>query len=166
MPKPTVRLVAAVASDGGIGYRGGLLVKLPGDLPRLKAMTMGSPILMGRKTFDSIGRPLPGRLNIVLTRDAAWNAAGVSAASSLEQALALAGGNDSVFVLGGADIYALAMPIADGLELTEIEASFPADTFFAAWNRSDFRQTSREAHETAEGLRYSFVSYRRISSGE
>jgi len=166
MAKPTVSLVAAVARDGGIGYRGALLARLPDDLRRFKALTLGSPVVMGRKTFDSIGRPLPGRQNIVLTRDKGWHAEGVLAASSLADALALVKEGDRVFVIGGADIYALALPIADVLELTEIDAEFPADTFFPTWNRADFRQTSRAAHETAEGLRYSFVSYQRIESGE
>ena len=166
MPKPTISLVAAVARDGGIGHRGALLARLPGDLPRLKALTMGSPIVMGRKTFDSIGRPLPGRLNIVLTRDKGWSATGVTKASSIDDALALAEGAGRLFVIGGADIYALFLPIADVLELTEIDAEFPADTFFPVWNGADFMQTSRESRETAEGLRYSFVSYRRIESGE
>jgi dihydrofolate reductase len=166
MPTPTVSLVAAIARDGGIGHRGALLARLPEDLRRFKSLTLGSPIVMGRKTFASIGRPLPGRRNIVLTRDATWRAEGVSAARSLADALALARDSVRVFVIGGADIYALALPGADLLELTEIDAEFPADTFFPAWNRADFRQTSREAHETAEGLRYSFVSYQRIASGE
>ena len=166
MKKPLLSLVAAVARDGGIGHRGQLLVKIPGDLPRLKRMTLGSPVVMGRKTWQSIGRPLPGRQNLVVSRDPAWRAEGATPAASLAAALALAEASERVFVLGGAEIYALALPLADELELTEIDAEFPADTFFPAWNRADFRQTSREAHATPEGLRYAFVSYRRIASGE
>lgn len=162
MAKPTVRLVAAVARDGGIGRDGELLVRIPEDLRRFKQLTMGAALLMGRGTWDSIGRPLPGRHNIVMTRTSGWRADGVSTANSLAEALSLADGAEQLFVVGGADIYALAMPIADTLELTEIDAVFPADTFFPDWDRAEFRQTSREAHETPAGLRYSFVGYRRI----
>lgn len=162
MARPTACLIAAVARDGGIGHRGDLLVRIPEDLRRLKRLTLGSPVVMGRGTWDSIGRALPGRQNIVVTRNPAWHAEGAQAAGSLEAALALAAGAEKIFVIGGADIYALALPLASELDLTEIDAEFPADTFFPAWNRADFRQTSREAHATAEGLGYSFVNYKRI----
>jgi dihydrofolate reductase len=165
MPKPRISLVAAVARDGGIGHAGQLLVHLPGDLPRLKRMTMGAPIVMGRKTWDSIGRPLPGRRNIVVSRDPAWNAVGAERAATLEEALALTGDAERVFVLGGAEIFALALPLADELELTEIDAQFPADTFFPEWSRADFRQTSSESQTTPEGLGYRYCSYRRTTQG-
>jgi dihydrofolate reductase len=163
MPRPVVCLVAAVARHGGIGMAGQLLVRLPEDMRRFKQLTLGAPVLMGRKTWDSIGRPLPGRHNIVLTRDPRWSAEGATRAASLDEALALAGDAERLFVLGGADIYALALPRADELELTEIEAEFAADTFFPAWHRADFRQTARDARATAEGLRYGFASYKRIN---
>jgi dihydrofolate reductase len=167
MPKPVLSLIASVARDGGIGNAGDLLVRLPGDLPRLKALTMGAPIVMGRKTWDSLPRrPLPGRRNIVVTRDPAWHAEGAERAASLEAALALAGEVPRIFVLGGAEIFARALPLADELELTEIDAEFPADTFFPPWNRAEFRQTSREAHVTPEGLVYQFATYRRTTPGE
>jgi len=118
---------------------------------------------MGRKTWQAIGRPLPGRVNIVITRDADWHAESAPVAPSLDAALALAQGKERVFIISGAEIYALALSVADELELTEIDAEFPADTFFPDWNRADFRQTSREAHATVEGLRYSFVSYQRVT---
>jgi len=167
MPKPLVSLVSSVARDGGIGHAGDLLVRLPGDLPRLKQLTMGAPIVMGRKTWDSLPRrPLPGRRNIVVTRDPVWQAEGAERAGSVEEALSRAGDVPRVFVIGGNEIFARALPLADELELTEIDAEFPADAFFPPWNRADFRQTAREAHATPEGLRYSFVSYRRNASGE
>ncbi|MCE9661331.1 MAG: dihydrofolate reductase [Burkholderiales bacterium] len=167
MPKPLVSLISSVARDGGIGRANDLLVRLPGDLPRFKQLTMGAPIVMGRKNWDSLPRrPLPGRRNIVVTRDPAWHADGAERAASLEEGLALAGDVPRVFVIGGAEIFALALPLADELELTEIDAEFPADTFFPPWNRADFRQTAREAHATPEGLRYSFATYRRNASGE
>ena len=167
MPKPVVSLISSVARDGGIGRAGELLVRLPGDLPRFKQLTMGAPIVMGRKTWDSFPRrPLPGRRNIVVTRDPAWHADGAERAASLEEALALAGDVSRIFVVGGAEIFARALPLADELELTEIDAEFPADTFFPAWNRAEFRQTSCEAHATPEGLAYRFASYRRTNPGE
>ena len=166
MPLPSVCLVAAVARDGGIGLHGDLLVRLPEDLRRFKRLTLGSPIVMGRKTWQSIGRPLPGRRNIVVTRDRSWHAEGAQPAASFKAAVALAGDATRLFVIGGAEIYALAIPLADTLELTEVDATFPADTFFPAWGRADFRQTSREAHTTPEGLRYAFASYERIDQGK
>ena len=165
MKKPILSLVAAVARDGGIGHRGELLVKIPEDLRRFKRLTLGSPVVMGRKTWEAIGRPLPGRRNIVISRDPAWRAEGATSAASMDAALELAAASERVFVIGGAEIYALAVPRADELELTEIDATFPADTFFPAWDRGVFRQTSRETQATPEGLRYSFASYRRTASG-
>ncbi len=162
MAKPLVCLIAAVARDGGIGLRGALLARIPDDLRRLKRLTLGAPVIMGRKTWQSIGRPLPGRQNIVVTRDPGWQAEGAVPAASLEAALALASAAERAFVLGGAELYALALSVADELELTEIDAEFPADTFFPDWKQGDFRQTAREAHETDTGLRYNFVSYRRV----
>ncbi|MEO5881186.1 MAG: dihydrofolate reductase [Caldimonas sp.] len=161
MEKPVLSLLAAVARDGGIGYRGELLVRIADDLRRFKRLTLGSPIVMGRKTWEAIGRPLPGRQNIVVSRDPGWHAEGATSAASLDAAIALAATSERLFVIGGAEMYALALPRADELELTEIDAEFPADTFFPPWSRGDFRQTSREAHATPEGLRYSFVSYKR-----
>jgi dihydrofolate reductase len=161
MQGPAISLVASVARNGGIGRNGGLLVHLPGDLPRFKRLTIGAPVLMGRKTWQSIGRPLPGRRNIVISRDPGWRAEGAEAACSLEAALRLAGDAPRLSVIGGAQVYALALPLASTLELTEIDADLEADTFFPDWNRSDFEETSRETHLTPEGLRYAFVSYRR-----
>ena len=150
-----------MARDGGIGQDGGLLVRIPDDLPRFKRLTLGSPIVMGRKTWQSIGRALPGRRNVVVSRDASFQAEGAEVATSLEQALALAGDAPRVHVIGGAEIYALALPIADELQFTEVDASFPADTFFPAWKRADFERTSHERRETPDGLRYAFATYRR-----
>ena len=145
MPRPAVSLVAAVARDGGIGHRGELLVRIPDDLRRLKAITLGHPVVMGRRTWQSIGRPLPGRRNIVVTRDPSLRAEGAETAASLDDALAL--------------------PIADELQLTEIDAEFPADTFFPVWDRSRFVLAAREPHETADGLRYAFATYKKLPQG-
>ncbi|HEX2541170.1 MAG TPA: dihydrofolate reductase [Caldimonas sp.] len=165
MDRPAISLVASVARNGGIGRDGGLLVHLPGDLPRFKRLTMGAPVLMGRKTWQSIGRPLPGRRNIVITRDPAWQAEGAEPAGSLDDAIRRAGAVSRLSVIGGAQIYALALPLATTLELTEIDADLEADTFFPAWDRGGFTETSREPQVAADGLRYAFVTYRRNDQG-
>jgi dihydrofolate reductase len=166
MPRPAVSLVAAVARDGGIGHRGELLVRLPEDLRRFKAITLGQPVLMGRRTWQSIGRALPGRRNIVVTRNAGLRLEGAETAASLDEALALAGDAPIVRVIGGAELYALALPIADELQLTEIDAEFPADTFFPAWDRSRFALAAHEPHTTADGLRYAFATYKKRPTGD
>ena len=161
MPRPAVTLIAAVARDGGIGRAGELLVRLPGDLPRFKTLTMGAPVVMGRKTWQSIGRALPGRRNIVVSRDPGFRAEGAESVASLEAALALAATAPRVFVIGGGEIYALALPIADELQLTEIDASFPADAFFPPWDRGAFTRTLGEPHQSPDGVRYAFATYKR-----
>jgi dihydrofolate reductase len=166
MPRPAVSLVAAVARDGGIGHRGGLLVRLPDDLRHFKAITLGNPVVMGRRTWQSIGRALPGRRNIVVTRDAGLRLEGAETAASLDEALALAGDSAVVHVIGGAELFALALPLADELQLTEIDAEFPADTFFPAWDRSRFALAAHEPHTTADGLRYAFATYKRRPTGD
>jgi dihydrofolate reductase len=166
MPRPLVSLIAAVARDGGIGHGGDLLVRLPDDLPRLKRITMGAPIVMGRKPWDSIGRPLPGRTNIVVTRDRSFSAPGAETVASLDEALDRAAGATRVFVLGGAEIYALALPLADELLLTEVDAVFPADTFFPPWDRRRFAQTAREPHRSPDGVDYAFTTYKKLAQGD
>ena len=165
MPLPVVSLVAIVARDGGIGHRGALLVRLPEDLRRFKQITLGTPVVMGRKTWQAIGRALPGRRNIVVTRDPQLRLEGAETAASLDEAIARAGDVPVVHVIGGAEIYALALPRADELQLTEIDAEFPADTFFPAWDRERFVLTAREPHETADGLRYAFATYKKLPEG-
>jgi dihydrofolate reductase len=159
MNRPTLSVIAAVARNGAIGKDNALLVYLPDDLPRFKRLTMGAPLLMGRKTWDSIGRPLPGRRSIVITRNPQWRADGAEPAHSLNAALELAGSAPQAFVIGGAEIYALALPHADELLLTEIDADFEADAFFPAWNRADFEQTSCEDKIGPLGLHYRFATY-------
>jgi len=154
-------LIAAVARNGGIGKNNALLVHLPGDLPRFKRITHGHPVIMGRKTWDSIGRPLPGRRNIIVTRNAAWRAEGAEAAASLPAALALTESALQRFVIGGAEIYALALPFATELLLTEIDADFDADAFFPDWPRDQFRATHTEPQTTVQGLAFRYVTYQR-----
>ncbi len=163
---PHVSLVAAVARDRGIGRGGALLVRLPEDMKRFRQLTMGSPIVMGRKTWQSIGRPLPGRRNVVVTRDPAFRGDGAETAASLDDALALAGDAPRVFVIGGAEIYALALPLADELQLTEIDATFAADAFFPPWDPTLFARTLHEAHVSADGMPYAFTTYTRTNPGD
>ena len=161
MNRPTLSVIAAVARNRAIGKDNALLVHLPDDLPRFKRLTMGAPLLMGRKTWDSIGRPLPGRRSIVITRNPNWRAEGAEAAGSLDAALALVASAPRAFVIGGAEIYTLALPHADELLWTEIDADFDADAFFPAWDRSQFEQTACEDKSAPQGLRYRFCSYAR-----
>ncbi len=160
--RPIISLIAAVARNGAIGRDNALLWRLPEDLQHFKRTTLGCPIIMGRKTWDSIGRPLPGRANIVITRDARWSAHGATTATTWGQALQAAGDVAKVFVIGGAQIYALALPHAHELVLTEVDDAPEADTHFPSWDTQAFRETHREAHQTS-GLGYAFVTYRRVS---
>ena len=157
----TIALLAAVARNGTIGRDNQLLVRLPEDLKRFKRLTLGHPMIMGRKTYESIGRPLPGRRSIVVTRNTAWQAEGVETAHSLDDALQRVADAPQVFVIGGGEIYAQALPHADVLELTELEQDFEGDTFFPAWPREQFKEVSREMHTAPEGWAYHFVTYQR-----
>jgi len=154
-----VYLVAAVANNGVIGARGKLPWHLPEDLQHFKKLTLGRPILMGRRTWESLGRPLPGRENIVISRKPGFAAPGASVAASVEGALALCTGEPVAFVIGGAEIYAAAMPLADGLVLTEIDQDYQGDTRFPDWDRKAWRVSQKETHTSAAGVRFSFLLY-------
>lgn len=157
----TLTLIVATDRHRGIGIRNTLPWRLPEDLAFFKRTTSGHPIIMGRKTFDSIGRPLPNRRNIVVTRNPEWSHAGVEAVSSLPQAAKLAGEGE-VFVIGGAQIYAEALPLATRVVMTEIGAGFECDAFFPELDASQWAETSREPHHSAEnGFDYAFVIYQR-----
>jgi dihydrofolate reductase len=149
-----ITFVLARADNGVIGRDGQLPWRLPADLKRFKAMTMGKPMIMGRKTFESFPSPLPGRRHIVLTRDRAWTAAGAEVTHSVEEALALAG--DDAAVIGGAEVFALFLDRADRVELTEVHATPEGDATVPAF--TGWRETAREDHP-ADGDRpaYSFV---------
>jgi dihydrofolate reductase len=156
-----ITLVAAVARDGAIGRDNALLWRIPEDMARFKALTMGKPVVMGRKTWDSIParfRPLPGRRNLVVSRSAS-ELPGAEVYDSLDAALA-ACPEPEVCVIGGGEIYALALPRATRLALTEVDATFPdADRHFPAWPRDQFIETAREAHTSATGIGFAFVDY-------
>ena len=159
--RPQLSLIAVVARDGGIGHNNSLLWHLSEDLKHFKRTTLGCPVVMGRKTWDSIGRPLPGRRNIVVSRNQAWSAAGAERADSLDTALQTVTDAAKVFVIGGAQLYAAALPLADEMVITEVDAQAPADTFFPTWSRTDFIETHRQAHTDSSGLKYAFVTYQR-----
>ena len=160
-----ISLVAAVARNGVIGRDNDLVWRLSSDLKRFKALTLGKPILMGRRTWDSIGRPLPGRRSLVLTRDRNLTLDGAEIVHSWEEAVAAAG-SDELMVTGGAEIYALALPHADRLHLTEVEASPEGDVHFPAFDRSLFHVTLRERHPAGERdeFPFSFVDWELGSS--
>ncbi|HEV7913962.1 MAG TPA: dihydrofolate reductase [Albitalea sp.] len=159
--RPLVSLIAAVARNGAIGKDNALLCHISDDLKFFKRTTLGSPVIMGRKTWDSIGRPLPGRRNIVVTRNPQWRADGAERAGSLDEALALAAPQPKVFVIGGAELYAQALPLADELVLTEIDADLDGDVFFPRFDRAAFSATPSETHTSEQGLRYRWVTYSR-----
>lgn len=157
-----VSLVAAVARNGVIGRGGTLPWRIPEDMRRFRELTLGHPVVMGRKTWESLPerfRPLPGRRNVVLSRDPGWRAEGAERAGSLEEALRLLAGEQRVFVIGGAEVFAQALPLADELLLTEIDAYAEGDVFFPVFDRDDFEQASREPHTSDDGLQLAFVRY-------
>lgn len=159
---PRVTLVAAVADNGVIGRDNALPWRLPDDLKRFRALTMGHAVIMGRKTYDSLGRPLPGRANVVISRDPRRQIAGVSVVGSLEAALSGLPDAAEAFVIGGAEIYRLALPRADRLVITEVHGDFDGDVRFPAYDRSRFGETARErCVDAASGLRYDVVTYER-----
>jgi dihydrofolate reductase len=152
----SVTLILASASNGVIGRRGAIPWRISEDLKRFKVLTLGKSVVMGRKTWDSLPKkPLPGRRNIVVTRQPDWRADGTDV-MSLEAALAGA----DVMVIGGAEIYRAALPRADRIELTEVHGEFDGDACFT-FDRKDWREIARETHATPEGLTYSFVTLER-----
>ena len=157
--EPRIYLLAAVAANGVIGSGGKLPWRLPEDMRFFKSVTLGHPMIMGRRTWESLGRALPGRENIVVTRRGGYEAPGASVASSLPAALALCAGEALVFVIGGTELFKEAMPLAHGMVLTELKRDYPGDTWFPEWDRRDWRETQREPHTAAGGLRFDFVLY-------
>ena len=169
---PEIVLIAAVADNGVIGSHGALPWRLKSDMQRLKAMTLARPVVMGRKTFVSIGRPLPGRTNIVVTRDAGFRGRGAVVTNSFTDARAVALGDalrrsaGEIAVIGGAEIYAQWMDCADRLEITEVHARPEGDTRFAAIDASIWEEVARERHPAGkdDSADFSYVTYRRRKS--
>lgn len=154
-------IIAAVARNGVIGIDNALPWRLAEDLKRFRALTTGHSIVMGRRTWQSLGRPLPNRQNIVMTRDRAFTAAGVDVAHSLDEALTHARLPRPVYCIGGAALYAQALPRADVLELTRIDRDYAGDAFFPPYDHSEWTLTAQEDHVADDGLRYAFVTFRR-----
>ena len=158
---PLIYLAAAVAANGVIGAEGRLPWNLPEDLRRFKALTLGHPVLMGRKTWESLRRPLPGRRNIVVTGTPGYAAPGAEVADSFAAALQLCARDQRVFVIGGERLFAESLRVASGMFLTEIARDFPGDARFPPFERSQWRERAREAHTASDGMRYDFVTYER-----
>jgi dihydrofolate reductase len=154
--RPVVSIVVALDERNGIGRAGGLPWRLSDDLRHFKALTLGKPVVMGRKTWDSIGKPLPGRQNIVVTRQVGLNLPGADVVPSFETALHAAGDVPEVCVIGGAEIYRLALPRTDVLHLTLVHAVTDADTFFPPFDPADWRETARDAHAADERHAHAF----------
>ncbi|MES2283789.1 MAG: dihydrofolate reductase [Pseudomonadota bacterium] len=156
-----VNMIYARATNGVIGKNNTLPWHLPEDMAHFKQVTMGWPVIMGRKTWDSLPakfRPLPGRTNIVITRQADWQADGAKVATSVEDAISLAGNIEQVWVIGGAQIYALAEPLADRIEVTEIAQEFEGDAWAPALG-TQWVESARENHTSKNGLAFSFITY-------
>jgi dihydrofolate reductase len=162
-----ISIVAAIARGRVIGRDNAIPWRIPEDARRFRAITMGHPVVMGRRTWDSLParyRPLPGRRNVVLSRDPDWRASGAERAGSLDEALRLVDGAARVFVIGGADVYSAALPVADDLLLTEIDADVDGDTVFPPFDVAQYEETSRERLVSDAGVPLSFVTYSRRAS--
>jgi dihydrofolate reductase len=158
----TVSLVAAVARGGVIGRDGGIPWRIPEDMARFRELTMGHAVVMGRRTWESLPdqfRPLPGRDNVVVTRNPDWSAQGADRAGSVEDVLELLESTPRVFVIGGGEIYAAALPFADELLLTEIDAEIEGETTFPLWDRDEFEEVERRERVTEGGTPFAFVRY-------
>lgn len=155
----SLSIIVATDKQGGIGIENRLPWNLPEDLAHFKNTTIGFPIIMGRKTFDSIGRPLPGRRNIVISRNPNWNQTGVDVVNSVDHAFAVLDSSEA-FVIGGAQIYEQALPLANKLIVTEIQSEFHCDAFFPAINRQEWQESSRQNFVSANnGMAYDIVIY-------
>ncbi|MGL4767257.1 MAG: dihydrofolate reductase [Formosimonas sp.] len=166
-------LIAAVARNRALGKDNQLLWHLPNDLQFFKRTTLNHPIIMGRKTYESIGRPLPHRLNIIISRQLGLTIDGCVVVPSLTAAIELAEQmkhqpadiNPEIFIIGGGEIYAAALPLAQRLVLTEVHREFAADVFFPEFDKTQWQEVSRETnHDAATGLDYDFVDYRRVNA--
>jgi dihydrofolate reductase len=162
--QPEIILIAALARNGAIGRANELVFRDAADQRHFRQATMGCPVILGRKTWDSLParfKPLPGRRNVVISRDATLRLPGAETATSLDQALALVGDAARAFVAGGAQLFAAALPRADALMLTEIQADLPGDTFFPAWDHTQFIEVARTPASSEGTPPFEFVTYRR-----
>jgi dihydrofolate reductase len=158
---PTINVIAAMARNRVIGINNTLPWRLPADLQHFKALTMGHHIVMGRKTFESIGKPLPGRTTVIVTRDASYRVEGCLTATSIDAAIAACGEDPEIFFVGGAELYTQVLPRADRLYLTEIQAEYDGDAHFPEFDRGPWQEIARQTNQSPEGLDYHFVTYTR-----
>ncbi|ASK27294.1 dihydrofolate reductase [Neisseria chenwenguii] len=159
---PKITLIAACTADRCIGINNTMPWHLPEDFAFFKAYTLDKPVIMGRKTWESLPKkPLPGRLNIVISRQPDYPAEGAQTAQTLDAALALCGGAEEIIIMGGAEIYAQALPQATDLRITEVDLQVAGDAFFPEFSKQDWQEISREAHVSAKGTGFAFVHYRR-----
>lgn len=154
-------VIVAIAKDGVIGVNNTLPWHLPEDLKRFKALTMGHHIIMGRKTYDSLGRLLPGRTTVIVTRNADYQIEGALIANSLEQAIAMCHNDDEVFLIGGAELYQTGLGLADKLYITEIDLAVAGDAHFPQLPVGQWKETTRETHVSEKGLKFNYVTYER-----
>ena len=163
MSQPNISLIVAMAKNRTIGINNTLPWRCPEDLKHFKALTMGHHMIMGRKTFDSIGKPLPGRTTVVVSRNAGLQIEGCIVVNSLQQAIAACAGDNEIFVVGGAELYAQALPLVHTLYITEIQQEVEGDAHFPALARNDWQEVAREVRSQSEPqpLNYHFVTYRR-----
>ena len=160
-PGPRIYLVAAVASNGIIGANGRLPWHFPEELKHFKEVTLGHPVIMGRRTWESLKGPLSGRKNIVVTSTRGYQAPGASVAASLAEALAQCGSAPKAMVIGGSRLFEESLPMAAGLELTEIHRDYQGDTWFPQYDRSQWQEKKREARTAGDGTRFDYVLYER-----
>jgi dihydrofolate reductase len=147
---PPISLIVAMADNGVIGRGNALPWRLPADLKRFRSLTLGKPVLMGRRTFESIGWPLADRVNLVLTRDTHWAADGARTVHTVQEALAQARGCPELMAIGGAEVYRLVLPLARRIYLTQVHAELDGDTFFPAFDRGEWREVERSAQPADE----------------
>ncbi|CAE6705921.1 dihydrofolate reductase [Candidatus Nitrotoga fabula] len=161
--KSRLSIIVAMARNRVIGLNNALPWRIPADLKHFKSLTMGHHMIMGRKTYDSIGKPLPGRTTVVLSRNRALKMDGCAVVHSLEEAFKACAGDDEIFIVGGAELYALAMPLADIIYLTEIQQDMAGDAYFPELDKNSWLESVRErcSQETPQKLEFHFVTYRR-----
>ena len=161
-----ISIIVAVSTNNVIGRQGELPWRLSDDLRHFKAVTMGKPIIMGRKTWESIGRPLPGRQNIVITRQPGFQAGGCDVVMSIEEGIDVAGDVEEVMVIGGSQVYDLALPVTERLYLTRVHAEIEGDAFFPEIDETEWRLISDESHDPDENNEYpySFRTYERSAN--
>ena len=153
--------IVAIANNRVIGINNTLPWHLPEDLKRFRALTTGHHIIMGRKTYESLGRLLPGRTTVIVTRNQDYKVAGALVANSLQDAIAQCKGDDEAFLIGGAELYQDGLKLSDKLYITEIDLDVAGDAYFPEFDRSDWQEISREAHVSEKGLKFNYVTYQR-----